>query len=289
VPVWVSAGRAGLRSATLFWPGSEAQIDGRRPDDWLPYDERMPPGARVDQALAWLDRVPAQRPSFITLYFEQVDAVGHDAGPRSAAIDRAIAAVDRDLARLLAGLEARGLRDAVNLVVVSDHGMAATSPSRIIDLGRLLAPADASVRYWGTIIGVEPGAGRTAAVERALLRRHPHMECWRRNEIPARFRYGSNPRVAPIVCLAAVGWRISSHEWLQKNRRSRPGGAHGYDNQSPQMRAVFIAHGPAFRSNTVVDPIEARDVYGVLMAALGLPPEVPLAHPERSAAIRAPR
>ena len=30
-PVWVSVEKAGLRAATMFWPGSEAEIDGVRP------------------------------------------------------------------------------------------------------------------------------------------------------------------------------------------------------------------------------------------------------------------
>lgn len=39
VPVWVSVQRAGLRSATMFWPGSEAAIDGVHPWQWRHYAE----------------------------------------------------------------------------------------------------------------------------------------------------------------------------------------------------------------------------------------------------------
>lgn len=289
VPVWVSVARAGLRSATLFWPGSEAEIAGHRPDDWRPYDERLLPGARVDQVLAWLDRPAPERPAFITLYFELVDTVGHAEGPRSKRLDAAIAAIDRALARLVRGLEARGLLDQVNLVLVSDHGMAATSPRRIARLDRLVERDDVVVRYFGTIVPVEPVAGRAATVARALVGRHRGMQCWDKAQLPARFRHGRHPRVAPIVCLADTGWLIADAAWMARNRDWRGGGAHGYDNHAPAMRALFVAHGPAFRRAAVVDPLQARDVYGVVMGALGLPPETPAANPRGIEAVLAPR
>jgi hypothetical protein len=53
-PVWVTAEKAGLPSAILFWPGSEAAIHGVRPRRFLPYDEPMTASARVDGVIAWL-------------------------------------------------------------------------------------------------------------------------------------------------------------------------------------------------------------------------------------------
>ena len=287
VPVWVSLSRAGGRSAPLFWPGSEAQIAGSRPDVWQPYDERMLPGERVDRILALLDEPASMRPRFFTLYFEMVDSAGHSHGPDSKAVNSAMAAVDRALARLLAGLKARGFVDAVNLVVVSDHGMASRSPQRVVRLDRAVCLDDVRVLTWGSLAGIIPHAGREAAVAAALLRPHRGMDCWRKQDLPARFRYGSNPRVPPIVCLAMIGWSIANSAYLASNPNAVVGGAHGFDNFDPRMRALFVAHGPAFRRTTVVEPLEARDVYGVLMGALGLPPEVLLPHPQRIAAVLA--
>jgi predicted AlkP superfamily pyrophosphatase or phosphodiesterase len=286
-PVWVTVERAGWRTAPLFWPGSEAAIQGVRPTDWAPFDERLLPERRVDRLLDGLDAPEADRPVFLTLYFDLVDSVGHAAGPDSPRVDAALAATDRALARLLAGLARRGLAERTNLVIVSDHGMAGSSPRRSVVFDRLVAPEDATVRYWGTVIGVEPAPDRTAAVEAALLRPHARMECWRKTELPARFRYGNHPRVAPIVCLAKPGSTIGTADWVARNRRQPAGGSHGYDNALPEMRALFVAHGPAFRRGALVEPLEARDVYGVLMRALGLPPAQPEPHPERADAVMA--
>jgi hypothetical protein len=73
--------RQGGHAATLFWPGSETEIHGMRPDHYLPYDKGMAESDRVGQVLAWLDLPEDQRPSFLTLYFDKVDTAGHHEGP----------------------------------------------------------------------------------------------------------------------------------------------------------------------------------------------------------------
>jgi len=80
-PLWVTAEKAGVRSATMFWPGSEAAVRGVRPSLWLPFNQSKSAESRVDQVLAWADLPEDQRPQFITLYFDDVDAMGHTYGP----------------------------------------------------------------------------------------------------------------------------------------------------------------------------------------------------------------
>ena len=82
-PIWETADRHGLRTGIMFWPGSEAEIHGYRPDYWKPFDGAMLPEQRVDQVLAWLDLPADRRPSFLTLYFDAVDHAGHVHGPVS--------------------------------------------------------------------------------------------------------------------------------------------------------------------------------------------------------------
>lgn len=287
VPIWARAARAGLRTATLFWHGSEAEIAGQRPHDWLAYDERMLPGERVARVLAWLDRPPPARPHFVTLYFELVDTIGHADGPRGARLDAAVAAIDREVGRLRAGLAARGLDRIANLVVVSDHGMAATSPRRVARLDRVVAPARIRVRSTGQVVGVDPEPGHEAAVHAALVRGHRGFRCWPRESLPQRFRYGRHPRVPRIVCLADAGWTVVTD--AEAAARVRRGGAHGYDPDHPSMRALFIAHGPAFRRATRVPVLEAREVHQVLAGALGIDAGVPAPDPARIAAVLAYR
>jgi predicted AlkP superfamily pyrophosphatase or phosphodiesterase len=116
-PIWVTAEGAGIRSATMFWPGSEAEIRGVRPSYVMPFNQAMPSAARADQVLAWLDLPADRRPEFATLYFDIVDTAGHNFGPDAPEVNAALGEVDAALGRLVAGLKARG--HAANLVVVA--------------------------------------------------------------------------------------------------------------------------------------------------------------------------
>lgn len=271
-PIWVDADRHGLKTATLFWPGSEAAIHGHRPDHWKLYDSKMSYDARVDQVLQWLDLPPKQRPAFLTLYFEAVDTAGHYYGPESPQVDQAMRKVDAALARLVAGLRQRGLYDHLNLIVVSDHGMAATPLDQRIQLDDLIDANRAQVVATGPVASLNPKPDYEAEAEAALLKPHPHMTCWKKSKIPARLHYGHNPRVPKLVCSAQVGWLIVDHR-RQKLHGAKPLlGDHGFDNAAPQMRALFIAHGPAFRHGAVVPPIPNVDVYPLMTHLLGIPP-----------------
>jgi len=266
-PIWVTAEKAGMPTATEFWPGSEAAIHGVRPSQWRRFDQQVSSAARVDRVLAWLDAPPAQRPRFMTLYLDVVDTAGHDYGPDSAQVNAAAADVDAAIGRLKAGLLARGL-DA-NLVVVADHGMAATSPDRRIFADDLVAMSDVKTLTLGPFWSLNPQPGREAAVERALLAPHAHMQCWRKADIPARYHYGENPRVPALFCLAETGWEITTHDYKPRHPE---GGDHGYDNFSPQMRAVFVAAGPAFRRHVTLPTFDNVDVYPLVAEVIGMKP-----------------
>lgn len=267
-PLWVTAERAGVRTATMFWPGSDVEIQGTWPTDWLPFDQSMPTVARVDQVLEWMDKPSAERPELVTLYFDEVDTIGHHEGPDSPALNAAVARVDAAIGRLVEGLAGRGI--AANLVITADHGMAPVSKDRVIYLDDLL-PSDAGRTLGlGAFMTYVPAKGREPEVEAALLKAHPHMQCWRKGEIPARYHYGRHRRVPPIFCLPQTGWEISTKAWIAA--KGLKGGNHGFDPYSPEMRAVFIAHGPAFRPGVRVADFDNVDVYPLLARLIGVRP-----------------
>lgn len=266
-PIWVTAEKHGVRTGTMFWPGSEAAIDGVRPTDWKPFDGKVSNDARVDTVLGWLDKPVGTRPHFLTLYFDEVDHQGHKFGPSSAEVIRAAADVDGAIGRLVDGLAAR--HEQANIVIVSDHGMAATSPDRIVRLDQIAPPDSFRVVVGGTYAGIVPEPGRERELAAALLKPQQHMQCWRKADIPARFAFGHNARVQPFLCLAEVGWLISKSGAGGETQNL---GAHGYDNQSPDMRATFIAEGPSIRPGVVLAPFDNVDVYPFVMRLIGVKP-----------------
>jgi predicted AlkP superfamily pyrophosphatase or phosphodiesterase len=263
LPIWVSAERQGVRTATMFWPGSDVTIRGGWPAHWKLFDMKTPPEARVDQALAWMDE--KERPRFLTVYFDDVDTAGHDFGPDSPELNAAAARVDGAVARLLEGLKARGI--AANVIVVADHGMAATSPDRRIYADDLMDMKAVKTVTMGAFMSLYVQPGRTPDVEAALLKPHAHMQCWRKDRIPARYHYGKNPRVPPYFCLPETGWEITTHAYKPKKPQW---GNHGYDPYAPEMAAVFVASGPAFRRGVALASFDNVDVYPLLTRLLGV-------------------
>jgi predicted AlkP superfamily pyrophosphatase or phosphodiesterase len=277
-PIWRDAEQAGIRTATVFWPGSNVAwggtmdykdhkkvSGGTRPQDWLQYNMAFNGQQRVRAVLDWLRRPAAERPKFLTLYFDTVDSAGHTYGPDAPETNAAIVDVDHTIGSLVAGLAALGQK--ANLVIVADHGMAATSKDRVVWLSDIADPGDFKTVETGTYAAITPVEGHEAALDKALLRPHDHLQCWTRDKIPARFHYGTNPRIAPYLCLADVGWLV-----FDKAPHEVEGGNHGYDNAAPEMAALFVANGPAFIHGPKLASFDNVDVEPLLRDLLHLPP-----------------
>jgi predicted AlkP superfamily pyrophosphatase or phosphodiesterase len=272
-PIWITAQRQGLRAATMFWPGSDIPIHGTLPDHYVPYDKTIPPDRRTDTVLGWLDLPADQRPAFVTLYFDQVDGAGHAGGPDSPGVNQALRLVDAAIGRLVAGLRQRGLFDQANLIVLADHGMEGNSPDRVIYLDDLVDPTTVHIEAAGVMTGLRAEPGHEAAVEQALLKPRAHMRCWRKGDIPPRLRYGANPRVPALICLAEPGWAIWTHQAVANMKGGFVYGMHGYDTADPLMGALFLAEGPAFRQGAVHATFDNVDVYPLLTHLLAIRPE----------------
>jgi len=277
-PIWVTAEKAGIRTATMFWPGSNVAWGGTlvkepwktvtggiRPRDWQQFNGAVSPMQRVDAVLDWLRRPVSNRPKLVTLYFDQVDTAGHHYGPDDAHTNAAITDVDGDIGKLVAGL--RELGQPANLIVVADHGMAAISSERVVALDTVADPALYTLGDTGPFAALTPTQGHDDQLAAALVKPHDHMQCWRKQDIPARLHYGSNPRVAPFFCLADTGWQITA----SRSGKISTGGTHGYDNAAPEMAALFVAAGPAFAPRGKLASFDNVDIAPLLRDLLDLP------------------
>ena len=274
-PVWITAEKHGVRSACYFWPGSEAENHGRRPSYYLTFNGKIPGNERVDGLLAWLDLPPSQRPRFCTLYFDIVDHAGHTFGPDAPETAAAVKQVDDAIARLLAGLAARGLADKTDLVIVADHGMSPCSTDRVIFIEDLLDPKTVQVESTGPNGGVRPKAGGPSAADLVAsirAKQVPHLQVYLREEVPARLHYSHGDRIPPVVLMADDGWNSESKlGWPARSARYTRG-THGWDPSTTNMGALFLANGPMFKHGLELDDVENIQVYNLLCATLGITP-----------------
>ncbi|MCS3807435.1 ectonucleotide pyrophosphatase/phosphodiesterase [Xanthomonas sp. 4461] len=269
-PVWVGVENAGMHAATWSWPGSEAAIQGVRPTHWRHYEEGVAMDARVDTVQAWLKSSGADANRLVTLYFEHVDEAGHDHGPESREYADSVRAVDAAIGRLLAGMQRDGTRARTNIIVVSDHGMAEVAPGHAISVEAIAPPAIATAITDGQVIGFEPKPGQQANAEAMLLGPHAQYDCWRKAELPARWHYGTHPRIPPIVCQMHEGWDALFPDKLAKRSQHGMRGSHGFDPALPSMRAVFVAQGPDLAQGKRLPGFDNVDVYALLTRLLGI-------------------
>lgn len=263
VPLWSLAEKQGMRSACFFWPGSEAEIAGERPSYYLHYDNTVPDEQRINQVIAWLKLPAAQRPHFITLYYYEPDHTGHSAGPDSRATGDAVHHVDALIGVLMADLKTVNL--PVDLIVVSDHGMA-TVEGDWIDLDHYAdLPRFVTV---GSLL-YAPDEQAAARAYRQLRGASDEFVVYRRRDVPAHLHFNGNARIGDPVVIPTGPYLLRAHA---PDKPAAPlKGEHGYDpSKMKSMRAIFYAAGPDVRAGYKLQPFENVDVYPLIARILGL-------------------
>jgi predicted AlkP superfamily pyrophosphatase or phosphodiesterase len=268
-PIWVTAIKQGRVADCMFWPGSEAKIAGVRPTEWKPFDAKASPDQCVDEGLAWLAQTN-QRPSFVTLYFHEVDTESHHHGVESPQVAQAVAQVDKAIDRLMIGLHRLQLDDNANVIIVSDHGMTDLSTNRIIVLSDYVALNSVQVDATGAIAGLRPLDGNVDTLYAEFAGKENHFKVYRRENMPARFHYTDSLRIPPVVLVADEGWYIS--RLPLDPTKIFESATHGFDPELESMGATFIAYGPAFRHGVTLPPTQNVNIYNLLCATLNLTP-----------------
>lgn len=267
-PIWLTAEKQGLKAGTYFWVGSEAPIGGRYPSFWRRYNRRVPFEARIDTVIQWLSLPEEERPHLVAFYFQEPDWTSHEDGPLGSKTLALVEQLDSLVGVLVNRIDELPIADKVNLLIVSDHGMADISSEKYIKLDEYVDANWFSMVNGGSpVLTLQPKEEfREIALQK--LKSIPNLKVWERNEIPERYHYGKNPRVHDIVIEADLGYSLGVSSYPDSYR----GGAHGYDNMLPDMRGIFYAKGPAFKKNHVQPAFMNINLYPIIAHILGLEP-----------------
>lgn len=271
-PIWITAVRQGRVSACSYWPGSEIEIEGRHATYWKPFDYFDTTFAqRVDTVMSWFSRPEAERPSVVTFYIEEINAFGHNYGPDSKELVAQLKTADAQVAELQARFAQAGY--APNYVIVSDHGMTNVADERRLILDDYVDLKAVTIEDAGSTVGLRPNDGNVDALVQTLAKM-PHVKIYRAGDLPARLHLRDNPRISPVWILPEEGWRAESRAIAEKPRKSGTPlrGDHGYDPALTNMRGLFIAVGPAFKSGVQLPEVENIHIYNLLCAVAGLQP-----------------
>lgn len=277
-PIWVTAEKHGQKAGAYFFPGTEAPIKGVRPTFWKTYDGKIPNEERVDSVLTWLDLQKDKRPTLFSLYFSDVDDAGHGFSPISKETRKAVKKVDKIIGRVLKGLRKRKIRHQVNLIIVSDHGMATVNQNNTVVLDEMFDTKLAKRIFWvGEFTQIFSKDGKEDEIYKTIKSKlPPQVNIYRKSEIPIRYHYQDNRRIAPILTVPKVGWQIITREKFEKIKTDgdidKLKGSHGYDNADESMRALFIGHGLAFKQGFIAEPFQNIEIYNLMCAILNLKP-----------------
>ncbi|KAI4089320.1 MAG: hypothetical protein LQ344_005452 [Seirophora lacunosa] len=282
-PLWVTTERQGVRTAVHMWPGSEAGIGGIQPTFLDQFNGEEDLAKKTGRIFGLLD-LPGDydsadgandhRPQFIAAYVPVIDVHGHQYGPNSSEVNTTLQEVDAMFSNLLQGLMQRNLTDIVNVVVVSDHGMATTSTERLIQLDDLLdvdliEHIDGWPNY-GLRLKDASTVGEVYNSLRDKAATNRGFDVYLRDQnMPERYHFSQNLRIAPLWLIPWTGWAIVLRKDFDVAAAKSSGqtyhlrGVHGYDHEHPLMRAIFIARGPAFphRANSRLDVFRESAVH----------------------------
>lgn len=271
-PLWVNAEKAGMVAASFFFVASETAIQGIRPSHWHKYDGKVPNAQRVAQALDWL-RLPAeQRPHLITLYFSDMDDVGHAYGPkRDEKLREKLLALDTTLGTLFRGIKALNL--PVYTFIVSDHGMAEVPVDHFLPIDPLLDEERYKVVDNGALAHVYlRDSIDVDAVFAQLKAQEKHFRVYRSTEFPFYEGNRNDPRLGELILLTEFPYYFSDASRLAQMRRADNPvrGEHGFDPAHQDLHGIFYAHGPGIKAGLSIPRFRNVHIYPLICQILGL-------------------
>jgi predicted AlkP superfamily pyrophosphatase or phosphodiesterase len=278
-PLWVLAEQNGMKAASYFFVGSEADVQGVRPSYYYDYDGRVNNLTRVSKVFEWLQMPDSIRPRMITMYFSDMDDVGHGYGATNdAKLSQRLEQLDRELGALFEGV--KSLDRDVNIIIVSDHGMADVSLENYISLDGITQDVSGKVVNSGALAHIYlDDPKEKAKVIEEIRKKAVGFKVF--DPVDGEYYkdvsvYGD--RIGDVIVLADLGhYFIDNEEYREVvSRRMRIDGTsvrgtHGYSQEYPEMHGIFYAQGPQIKSGMGIESFDNIHIYPLICKILGLP------------------
>lgn len=274
-PIWVNASRQGMVTASFFFVGSEAKIQGVRPTYFYNYDGKITNAERVKQTLKWLQLPESKRPHLITLYFSDMDDVGHRYGPNNdKEINKKLQQLDKELGILFDNVNQLNL--PVNFIIVSDHGMKELQTKDLLPIESIANKDLYLTMNNGAIVNIHPRDKKhTDSIFTLLKSKEKHFKVYRTGDVPHFDRQSTHENWGPIQVVADHPYYFTSQTDINNRIHSKRNisGGHGFPPKVKDMHAIFYANGPQFKKGLKIPSFKNIHVYPLICKILGL--EIP--------------
>jgi len=271
-PIWVQAVKSQMVTASYFFVGSEADVQGVRPTYFYRYDGSVKNSDRVIQAVKWLKMPPHKRPHLITMYFSDMDDMGHRFSPdNDDKIKTALFELDKHLGSLFKGVKETGL--PVNIIIVSDHGMTTVPENKFISLDVIKNDNLFLTIDNGAIVNIHPkNATQIDSIYTYLKEKEINFKVYKTEDAPY-FEYApKNKDWGALQVLPDLGYYFASETRIDKMSKypNAVYGVHGYDTSFKDMHGIFYANGPAFKKGYTIPSVKNIHIYPLMCDILGL-------------------
>lgn len=267
-PIWLTAEKQGVKSASYFWVGSEAPHDNVFPTYYYAYNGSVPFEDRIDGVIKWLKLPENERPHLVLWYIQEPDGVGHKVGPDNPEMITMIEYLDSLIGVFNKKIEALPIADKINVIITSDHGMGNISKEKTVYLFDLIKKSWCKQVDGGNPVYAVEAKDEFYDTIYNILSKTEHITFWEKNKVPKRLHYGTSVRVKDFVVVADSSWSLlKSHK-----KKAYSGGTHGYDNKNKDMHAIFYAYGSAFKNNYHSNAINNIDIYPLICEILKIEP-----------------
>lgn len=276
-PIWLEANKAQMVTASYFFVGTEADILGITPTYYYKYDGKVKNETRVAQVLDWLELPAEKRPHLITMYFSDMDDVGHRYGPSSdERLRKGLLDLDKNLGELFKGITATGL--PVNIIIVSDHGMADQTTANLIPLDGIENDSLFKTINNGAIANIHPKEQVSIDTLLQLLKRKQHhFKVYKTADTPGFEKKPANKDWGAIQLIPDRDHYFTTEKNIATRIEKNIGttGVHGFDTSYKDMHGIFYARGPALKSGYEIPSVKNIHIYPLMCQLLGL--EIPKA------------
>lgn len=269
--IWTSAEKQGMVTGSINFISSQQPVNGVETSYFFKYNKKKPTSmaGRVEIVKKWLSLPENIRPHMIALYNPETDHAGHRFGPDSKEMEEAVGLIDSLIEQLQMAIKETGL--PVNVVFVSDHGMTAIDQKHHLSIPSSIDTAKFVVVDQGAHVTLHAKnkADIMPMYQKLKAENNPDYLVYLKKDLPKDLHFDAKEdefdRIGDILLLA---------KWPKIFTKKNPVGAHGFNPyEVKDVRATFMAWGPAFKHNVTIKPFPNVEVYGMMMQILGLRPE----------------
>ncbi|OAQ40351.1 hypothetical protein A5893_05200 [Pedobacter psychrophilus] len=269
-PIWISAEKQGMVTASLSFIASRQEINGVKTSYYYNYTEpRIGMTERVEIIKKWLSLPEKVRPHFIAVYNNETDHAGHGHGPDSEEVKEAVGQMDSFVSQLQSVIDETGL--PVNVVFVSDHGMTKIEKKPPMKIPASIDTSKFVIADQRTIVSIHAKEAKDILplFNKLKEENNPNFDVYLQKDLPKDLHFEMKEdkfnRIGDIVLLA---------KWPNIFTKV-PAGSHGFNPyEVKDVHASFYAWGPAFKQGITVKSFPNVEVYGMMMKLLSLKPEI---------------